>query len=268
MADRGTLERVSRENAMVALVGEHVALCRVLNRFKLYVDTRDESIAPCLMMDGIWEPWITAAVSRLVRPGDRIVNVGANVGYYTMLFAELAGPKGHVYAFEPQNDLADLIGRSARVNGFYGDRVVVTANAVGDTEREVEMSINVDRNGYAYVCDVMADKHLVHGGKRPWAAWQCTLDSRITERVDLVMMDAEGSEERVWDGMKEHLAKNPDMRIVLEFTPMFFEDPMRFAAKLTAHGHQLVEILESGEWEPITAQELVTRYQTNIVLVK
>jgi FkbM family methyltransferase len=163
-----------------------------------------------------------------------------------------------------------LVGRSARANGFYEGRVGVFDTAVGNSSDPVEMSINEHRNGYAYVRDDQAAKHLVHGGASHYQVPQTTLDIALgaKQEIDLVVMDVEGSEERVWDGMQGLLERNPKMQLVLEFTPMFFEDPMRFAKKLTSFGHKVVEILENGEIEEIDPGVLCAKYQTNIALLK
>lgn len=263
--EQATLERDSRENVMVVNVDTTTSLCRVLNRYKLYVDPRDESIAPSLMMDGIWESWITTAVATFVTPGMNVVNVGANVGYYTMVLADLVGPDGRVIAFEPQSELAILVRRSARVNG-YEKRVSVCGIALGDVHEEVIVDRSVTRNGYAFVSDTVADKHVVHGLQT--YAWQNRMDDVLRlepPSIDFVLMDVEGSEERVWDGMVELRAKNPQMILVLEFTPMFYENPGRFARKLY-EGHQVVELTESGERVSIDLETLCGRYQTNVVL--
>src|SRR5271165_2925357 len=68
-------------------LGDHLALAQVLDRFKMYVDTRDIGIAPHLLMGGHWEMWITKLFCDLLQPGMTVVDVGANFGYYTLLAA-------------------------------------------------------------------------------------------------------------------------------------------------------------------------------------
>jgi len=58
--------------------GDHLALTRVLNLFKMYVDTTEVSLAPHLMMDGRWEPDITRVFEREIRKGMTVADVGAN----------------------------------------------------------------------------------------------------------------------------------------------------------------------------------------------
>ncbi len=66
-----------------AYLGDETALCRVLGRYKMFVDTSDNSLSPHLMLDGYWEMWLTEALARAIRPGMTVVDVGANLGYFT-----------------------------------------------------------------------------------------------------------------------------------------------------------------------------------------
>jgi FkbM family methyltransferase len=265
---KAELERQSRAAAAVVPVTERVNLCRVLGKYKLYVPSIDTSIAPCLMLDGIWESWIVVALTGMVRRGMYTVNVGANVGYYTMLLADLAGPEGKVMAFEPQPRLAALIEFSAHANGFYGDRVTVQPFAVGDKAlTRVELLSSPLRNGYAFVRDELEAKHVVQKNETRGVK-QVTLDDEIARPVDFLLMDCEGSEERVWDGMQGVLDRSPKMQMVLEFTPMFLKDPLGFARKLTSRGHHLFEITAYGELVSISEEKLCGAYQTNVALLK
>jgi hypothetical protein len=66
----------------------------------LFVDTRDLSLTPEIILNGCWEPGVTRGLSSLVKQGMTVVEVGANVGYFTTLLGWLVGPQGSVFAFE------------------------------------------------------------------------------------------------------------------------------------------------------------------------
>lgn len=66
-------------------------------RFRCSVENQIER----QILEGTFEPDATALVRRLVMPGQTVVDVGANVGYYSLLFSKLVGPAGAVHAFEP-----------------------------------------------------------------------------------------------------------------------------------------------------------------------
>ena len=65
-------------------------------------NANDRYIGKCLAEYGEWSPGETDLFERLVRPGDHVVDAGAHIGVHTLTFARLAGPRGKVFAFEPQ----------------------------------------------------------------------------------------------------------------------------------------------------------------------
>ena len=73
------------------------------------------------------------------------VDVGANLGYYTLLFAELVGPKGQVYAFEPVPYNASLLNRSVRANGYTN--VIAVAKAVSNATGATTLHLNAGNFG-------------------------------------------------------------------------------------------------------------------------
>lgn len=82
----------------------------------LHLDARDTSLRPCLVARGYWEPGVTRALLRLTRPGQHVVEVGANVGWHTLLLASVVGPTGTVTAFEANPRMADLLRRTLALN--------------------------------------------------------------------------------------------------------------------------------------------------------
>ena len=116
------IERAQNEAAIRGLcrnayLGDHTSLCRVLGRYKMFVDTRDIGIASHLLLDGFWEMWVTEEMLRHVRQGMTVLDIGANLGYFSLLLADLTGPRGRVIAFEPNPLMSSLARRSIEVNG-------------------------------------------------------------------------------------------------------------------------------------------------------
>jgi len=72
------------------------------------------SLADC----GIWEPFETDLVRREIQPGDTVLDIGANIGYFTLLFAQLVGAQGRVYAFEPDPTNFHILRRNIERNGL------------------------------------------------------------------------------------------------------------------------------------------------------
>ena len=129
-----------------AYLGDHTALARVLGRYKMYVDTRDTSISSHLMMEGFWEMWVTEAMLRHVRPGMTVLDIGANLGYFTLLLADLVGPEGRVLAFEPNPEMAGRLRKSVAINGFAG-RATVHQTALAGEAGEMLFEVDADAPG-------------------------------------------------------------------------------------------------------------------------
>jgi hypothetical protein len=74
-------------------------------------------------------------------------------------------------------------------------------------------------------------------------------------RVDFVKIDAEGSEEKIWAGMRRTVRRNPGLTVVMEFKQASYEDPGGLLARIRADGFVLRHIEESGELREISAVE-------------
>ena len=84
-----------------------ILLIEVQNH-RMYLDTRDTGVAPHLIMNGVYEEFETQVFRSMVKPGMVVLDVGANIGYYTLIAADLVGEQGRVYAFEPHPSNYDL----------------------------------------------------------------------------------------------------------------------------------------------------------------
>lgn len=206
--NRQQLESSCAAAANYIYTGDNTGICRVLGVHKMYVDTRDQSLFPHLAMDGYWESWVTLALGRLLKPGMRCIDVGANFGYYTLLMGGAVGPDGEVVAVEANQDIAFLLEKTVNVNGMDG-HVRVQADAAW-SESGKKMIVDIPRF-------LMGSASVREG-----AAEHCksiALDDLVTGQVDIVKIDAEGSEPKVLEGMQRIIADNPNLFILMEWSP-------------------------------------------------
>ncbi len=66
----------------------------------------------------IYEPLETQLLLKRLKPGQTFVDIGANIGYYTLLAARQVGPAGRVYAFEPDEENFKLLQKNTEINGY------------------------------------------------------------------------------------------------------------------------------------------------------
>lgn len=158
-------------------------------------------------------------VRRLLRPGDRVLDVGANVGFFTLLAAAAVGHRGHVSALEPVPANADVLEHNVRLNGFRS--VDVTRAAAGDHVGEIRLGLDHPdlREGG------VSGHYTEDGGRDALTVPVVTLDEHLRDRpgLRLAKIDVEGAEPRVLAGMGETLADNPPTALLLEINPSALE---------------------------------------------
>jgi FkbM family methyltransferase len=225
--DKAALELHAKRSRFCTYLGDHLALCRVLGNMKMFVDTRDQVLAPHLMTDGYWESWITLAMVRALKPGMVAVDVGANYGYYTILMGRCVGRTGKVVSFEPNPHLADLMRKSLWISGIRQIDEVRQEAAYSTTGEQVRFFIPDARPMNARVVE-----------EAPYAGTMIDvptvrLDDVLPEKVDFIKIDAEGGEREIWKGMAKTIQNNPQLQIFLEFNPR--RDPALRSARVPPH---------------------------------
>lgn len=220
--NRTNAERTIAQNVNPEVVGENILKTRILNAYTLYIDKYDLSLAKDIKRDGYWEFWITRFLGLEIQPGWTVIDVGANFGYYTMLFADLVTEEGQVWAFEPNNYLANLIYASTTENGF--ENVNIERLALSNYDGETMLHYPGDYFGNASI-KYNFDDYPEYGVDQSSPVRVQTLDSINIEHVDMIKIDAEGSEADILEGAKETLARNPKARICMEWLLERIENP-------------------------------------------
>jgi FkbM family methyltransferase len=211
-----------------------------------------------LSVDGIFTPQETAAFQRELRTGDTVIDVGANIGYFTLLFARLVGPTGRVFAFEPEPANFALLRKNVESNGYRN--VTLIPKAVSDASGAARLYL-AEHKGDGRIFDS-------HDGRESLPIDTVRLDDFFrddTGPVDLIKIDIQGAEPAALRGMTRLLEKHPRARIVLEFWPiglkLFGEEPERFLRTLTDLGYDLWNLDEQyARPAPTTIPELLARY--------
>ena len=198
--DRGTVERAIRDRVQTLYLGDGVMLARVLGRHKMFLHTSDRGFACHVAMDGFWESWITQFFARTLKPGMVAVDVGANYGYYTLLFGDAVTASGQVVAVEPNPRAARLLRESVLLNGMAARTRVheVAAGPPGLTESRLFVPSGEPKNAQLV-------EHDGYPGGDVVTVPVATLDALTADfaRVDLVKIDAEGAEVGIIAGMQD-----------------------------------------------------------------
>lgn len=228
--------------ATSAYLGQDLLLTRLYNGQDIYVDGRDTSVAPALLLDGHWEPETTEVFTRLLRPSDCVIDVGANFGYFGLVAGGVVNPiaGGAVHMIEANQDLVALMERSIAVNGL-NDRVSVDHFAVSDEPGQLELAVprhlwgSSNLGGFDTDLEQAIGRTLESGlpiDRRlsvPAIDLDRYTEERGIDRVTLIKIDIEGHEERAYRGMTDVIRRNRGrLRLLLEFSSGQYEDPAGF----------------------------------------
>jgi FkbM family methyltransferase len=220
-------EKACRAHTSYAYLGDHLALCKVLTKYKIFVDTRDAGVTPHYIMDGFWETWLTKCLSEIVKPGAVCIDIGANFGYYSLLMSELAGKDGKTVAVEPNPRLCELLRLTQSMHGW---RFEIVEAALSESEGKIKLSIPDNHFGSATILP-NPDPRL--NAKTKINVKMTTLDKMVKElgltKVDVIKMDVEGVEPEVFNGMQETIANNPDLKMIIEYSPAYYKYAEHFS---------------------------------------
>ena len=195
---------------------------------------QDQHVSRSLRDSGVWEPYESSLVLALLQPGQVFVDVGANIGYFSLLAASRVGEGGAVFAFEPDAVNFALLTRSIELNGPQGI-VEATQAGLAASDGEAQLYLSEDNLG---------DHQIFASGEgrrsRPIELLSGAgfLTDRLS-RLDLLKIDTQGSEFGVIQGLMPlltSLAKVP--RIIIELTPLSLR-------QCGSSGRALIELLAS-----------------------
>lgn len=240
-------EAVFESNSRSAYLGGNRALCIVLGKYKMYVDTTDIGFSPHMMFDGYWEYWLTKFIADHVAEGAHVMDVGANLGYYTLLLADIVGESGKVYGFEPNPVLFEMLRSTVRLNGFWRQASLVNAALIDDPQ-QVEVPFFVPRNEPKNGTIVQAGYSDPRGCVI--SAPARTVGSLDIRRLDFIKIDVEGAEKALLESLqpiKQELT--PKIVVEVNFGRNYSYDDI---VRLAGYGSELLHIDFDGDIKPLT----------------
>lgn len=149
------------------------------------------------MLHGEYEPHTTKLIKEIIKPTDICLDVGASIGYFTLLLARLSKK---VYAIEATYNQFPYLIRNIQENEY----VNVQAYNIGAWDKEEDIKINSNAG----------DIGVIHGK---------ALDDIITEPLDFIKMDIDGSEPKALLGLEKTIQNSPNLKMVIEYYPKYIE---------------------------------------------
>ncbi len=221
--------------------GVGAIVARVLGKYLMVCDSRDNALTPHLALNGIWEPWVTMAIAKHVATGMRCMDVGSCYGYYALLMADLAGQTGYVQAWEPY--WHQFITINASINGLVVD---VVEAALG-SEDSVMMIKPLAKNLTAmFNAGGVTLEPMPPAAARPLHYTKAELRRPTSDAYDFIKIDVEGAEADVWTALDGVRALSPNLTVCMEFTPKAHADPSAFLNRIMGDGFEIGSVGHDG----------------------
>lgn len=226
----------------------------------MYLDW-DDSMG--LAVAGEYQPAETRLILDLIQPGQIALDIGANIGYYTLILAELVGPSGHVYSFEPDPYSFELLARNIAANHYVN--VSAFQMAVSNEDQELLLYRSRFRNLDHRIVKFNASSEAV-------SVRAVKLDSFLPELLDrdisFIKMDIQGAEGLALEGMRRIILESSSLHLFTEYWPAGLEQTGyggdRYLESLSTLGFELIDLREMGEDgslpDPISIAELRRMY--------
>ncbi|HTZ55511.1 MAG TPA: FkbM family methyltransferase [Candidatus Acidoferrum sp.] len=258
-------------------IGNDRVLLWTKSGFKMFVDSRDVSIAPHLILEGVYEEHTDAVLRRIVKPGMHVVEIGANVGLFTLLMARCVGAGGSVYAFECDPTLARIARDNLELNGL-GQIGTIDERAVSkdDGRHEFRAALR-HRGGGTLVHNLQQIPQLTETERETIVVQAVTLDrfaAAYDRKIDFLKIDAEGAEADIIRG-GQSIFGNADypITVMMEFAPAFMRkagtDPAVQLQELVAAGFRFSRVDDRRRrLVPTDGAELLAREFSDIVMVR
>jgi len=196
--------------------------CRIVHGLRIILDPMEWEQAD-ILRDGLSEPLTTKLFGEILKSGDTYVDVGANIGYHTLIARHHVGPQGVVHAVEPQPYNADRILENWRCNNF--ENITVHVAAAGSEPGFISLP-QQPATGRSQLSLGQNESTPQLSFRVPVVRLSSVLAS--LNKIRLLKIDVEGFEEQVLAGLGEEFSKIEN--VILEILPVVLaKDPESFS---------------------------------------
>lgn len=182
---------------------------------------------------------------RFIKPGMFALDIGAHIGYYSLLFNKLVGTSGKVFAFEASPENYPVLLRNLQTQG--AESVHAVQVAVSDYVGEIELHVSPGHSNHSLIPGYTNGEGVI---TVPTTTVDDYLSAFCQSPVDFIKIDAEGAEIRILSGMTETFNKSPTLMMVVELNPRALAaggwSPYDLTNKLDNLGFTTKEITEDG----------------------
>lgn len=208
------------------------------------------------------EPLTRRVIAGFLKPGATFLDVGANIGYYTLLAAGRVGPKGKVHSIECSPETFAVLSENVRRNNLKN----VSLYQVAAARENGELQMNVSAVGLHWL-SLHENYPKTEGTGKVARVPAKPLDDLIPSPVDVVKIDAEGVDLEVLQGMPRILRENPRIALVVEWCPGMLseagKDPLELPEWLKSAGFTKISVLDEQTDKPMKLDHAIELVKAN-----
>lgn len=194
-------------------------LIRRIHGYKMYLSLRQPGISDSLNRFGTREPEHRFIVERYLKKGMCVLDIGGNIGYYTLMAARIVGPSGKVYSVEPHPDNCRILNKSVVENGFESI-VEVEELAISDQDGTRDFNVAGSSNLHSFhdhsLDPGLKDTDNITDESIPVKTVELETYLENRRQPDLLRMDVEGHEVTILNSIAR-IAKSSSWRPVILF---------------------------------------------------
>lgn len=195
---------------------------RKVNKYPLILTFDEEGISKNLLIHRVREIAETDIIKDIIKPGMSILEIGANIGYYTILMGKLVGETGRVYSFEPYPSSFEVLQKNIKLNNLL--RIVETHNTAISNKSAIQKFYL----GQASNVHTLMDLNPEMNEKQYFNVETIDINTFLEEnntKIDLIRMDIEGHERDIFSRLGELQSDLLPEYIFFEIHPLGDIDP-------------------------------------------
>ena len=178
-----------------------------------------------LSLNQVYNEFDTQTVKNQVKEGDIVLDVGAHIGYYTLMLAKSVGTKGKVFSFEPEPHNVEVLKKNISINNYLN--ITLESKGVSNTSKNCKLYSGLSSSGASRI--FKPERILSNYNKEPINIQTLVLDEYFSkldllDKIDFVKMDIEGAEILALEGMQKILKKSKNLKLFIEFNKEALED--------------------------------------------
>lgn len=209
-----------------------------------------------LTLYGVFEKDETELIKNIIHEGDVVVDIGGNIGYYTLILSNIVGKRGKVFSFEPGLENFSILEKNIMANNLQN--TVIERLAISDVSSKTKLYLAEGPGGHKIHHSNFCTKNFD-------VVNSITLDeyyknNSLRNEIKFIKIDVEGAEFNVLRGM-ESLLKNEGLKILLEiygpFIREFGHEPIELFTFLRKNNFKIYSIKKLDLKKPFTSDNLL-----------